>query len=112
MQAEEAQSFYARKIEQCRTQVEFVKEQLKLYLQTNNQKSLATPDGTFFLKRNTERKWGDEKELVDWAKKVFPEAVKTTETCNRTVLLKHLKETGEVPPSYEENTVTTLQVRE
>lgn len=111
-QLEEADIFYRRKMVQCQKQIEFVDEQLKIYLQSNNNKSLSTPDGTFFLRKHTSKDWGEEPKLLEWAKINVPEAVKTTETVNKTVLQAHAKKTGEVPPDYSESTETILQVRE
>lgn len=110
---DETSKFYALKVQSCNDQVERLKLLIQDKLNEIKLNSLATPNGTAFLKNSTKIEWPDDNFLVSYCKERHPELVKekVTETVDKKKLLKLLHDTGEILPGLAEEDVIALQIR-
>ncbi len=74
----------------------------KLQSENGRRKSIALPAGVVGYRTEPARlQVMDEAKLLDWCRRVLPDAVKVSETVLRSAVSDHIRATGEVPGGAE-----------
>ena len=95
-----ANEFYEKRIEKTEQQIERLYNDIAAYMSLHGQERLPTHMGTLFFQTRKQVEWLEEKELLDWTIKNYPEAIINKNAVSKTSLNKLFKEHG-MPSWYK-----------
>jgi len=111
-QRDEAKHYYAMKIQKAEMAIEYIEGKILGFLRFRNVRNIATPIGTAYIIRSTTKLWSDDEEkLVQWVKENCPVALRQKTAIDKKAVSDYIKETGNIPPGYEEQQRDSIGIR-
>jgi hypothetical protein len=116
LQRKQSGQWYDTRLQKYADRAEFLKQQIKNYLENNKINKVATPSGTMFLvKRDSYVYPEDMTKVFEWAKTTgdatLIRVVPAVESLDKVAFKKYVKATGDTPDGVELVSKTTVQIK-